>query len=63
MLAGCAQTQEPVPPPRAHTTVYHYTSGACTCPKVDSDELRKARKEAADWKRYAESLEKLPTAK
>lgn len=62
-LAGCAP-REVIHDPRLtqHTTVYRYTSAPAICPKPEnaSDaELRRVTKSRDDWKRYAESLEKL----
>lgn len=62
LLTGCAHKEtirEPVKVQR--TTVYRYVSEQC---QPDQDErLREALKSAKEWKRYAESLEKLPAAK
>lgn len=62
LLTGCAHKEtirEPVKVQR--TTVYQYVSEQCQ-PGQD-ERLREALKSAKEWKRYAESLEKLPAAK
>lgn len=64
LLAGCAHKDLPVPPvPATHTTVYKLSSQSCAPVEPDSDKLKQALKSRDEWKRYAESLEKLPDAK
>lgn len=63
LLAGCTQKQTITPKPvETHTTVYRFTSHSCDAPP-ESKRLRDALNDAARWKKYAESLEKLPSAK
>ncbi|VVN74219.1 hypothetical protein [Pseudomonas fluorescens] len=64
LLTGCAQkeTTTELPKPTL-TTVYRYTSEACEPAALDNEPLRQAIKSRDQWKRYAESLEKLPGAK
>lgn len=63
LLAGCAP-RETIQPERTvqHTTVNRYTSAPSDCPKPAASkdvELRRVTASRDDWKRYAESLEKL----
>lgn len=62
LLTGCSPIEKfTTLRPVHHTTVYRYTSSADSCPKPESPdaELRRVTKSRDDWKRYAESLEKL----
>jgi hypothetical protein len=63
LLAGCAPREVIHDPrPAQHTTVYRFTSAPTTCPRPEAAseaELRRVTKSRDDWKRYAESLEKL----
>jgi hypothetical protein len=62
LLTGCAQKEAIQEPLKVHrTTVYRYTSEQCQ--PGQEERLREALKSAREWKRYAESLEKLPAAK
>lgn len=64
LLTGCAQKgTAPELPKATLTTVYRYTSEACEPAAPDNEQLRQAIKSRDQWKRYAESLEKLPGAK
>lgn len=64
VLTGCAHKDIPRPQPVAtHTTVYRYSTTACDTPEPMDAKLRQALKSRDEWKRYAESLEKLPDAK
>lgn len=64
LLTGCAQKETTTELPKATlTTVYRYTSEACEPAAPDNEQLRQAIKSRDQWKRYAESLEKLPGAK
>lgn len=64
LLAGCAHKDLPAPPaPATHTTVYKLSSQSCAPAETDSAKLKQALKSRDEWKRYAESLEKLPDAK
>ena len=62
MLAGCAQQGAVTTPPAQHkTTVFRFTSAPSICPEPESPKaaMRRMTKSRDDWKRYAESLEKL----
>jgi hypothetical protein len=62
MLAGCAQQDSATPPPTEHkTTVFRFTSAPSVCPEPESPKaaLKRMTKSRDDWKRYAESIEKL----
>jgi hypothetical protein len=64
LLAGCAHKDLSAPPfPVTHTTVYKLSSQSCAPADSDSAKLKQALKSRDEWKRYAESLEKLPDAK
>lgn len=64
LLAGCAHKDLPAPSVSAtHTTVYRYSTPICEPKDSDSAQLKQALKSRDEWKRYAESLEKLPAAK
>jgi hypothetical protein len=62
LLAGCAP-REVIQPgrPVSHTTINRYTSAPSDCPKptTKDTELRRVTASRDEWKRYAESLEKL----
>jgi len=61
LLTGCAQKElPPAPVMPVRTTVYRFAQ--CE-PPTESARLREALRDAAEWKRYAERLEKLPSAK
>ena len=61
LLTGCAQKDpEPVGAPGHKTTIYRFTSAPSDCPKPESSkDIKRVTKSRDDWKRYAESLEKL----
>ena len=62
LLTGCVHKEAIQEPPKVHrTTVYRYVSEQCQ--PGQEERLREALKSAREWKRYAESLEKLPAAK
>lgn len=62
LLTGCVHKEAIQEPPKVHrTTVYRYVSEQCQ--PGQKERLREALKSAREWKRYAESLEKLPAAK
>lgn len=64
LLAGCAHKDLPAPPsPATHQTVFKLSSSSCEPSRPDNAKLKQALKSRDDWKRYAESLEKLPDAK
>lgn len=64
VLTGCAHQVVPRPQPIAtHTTIHRYTSPVCETPEPMDNRLKQALKSRDEWKRYAESLEKLPAAK
>lgn len=62
-LAGCAHQEAPKQPASTHTTVYRYSSTACEASEPIDNRLKQALKSRDEWKHYAESLEKLTTAK
>lgn len=62
LLTGCVHKEAIQESPKVHrTTVYRYVSEQCQ--PGQEERLREALKGAREWKRYAESLEKLPAAK
>ncbi|UQI33077.1 hypothetical protein M3M50_10750 [Pseudomonas bijieensis] len=62
LLTGCVHKEAIQEPPKVQrTTVYRYISEQCQ--PGQEERLREALKSAREWKRYAESLEKLPAAK
>lgn len=64
LLTGCAQKETTTESPRASlTTTYRYTNEACEPAAPDNEQLSRAIESRNQWKRYAESLEKLPGAK
>ena len=63
LLTGCAQKETIQEPPKVQrTTVYRYVSTQCVPDESQTTALRQALKSRDRWKRYAESLEKLPGA-
>ena len=63
LLTGCAQKETIQEPAQVHrTTVYRYVSAQCVPDDQPNTALREALKSRDRWKRYAESLEKLPGA-
>ncbi|WP_144425238.1 hypothetical protein [Pseudomonas fluorescens] len=63
LLTGCAQTETIQEPPKVQrTTIYRYISAPCLPDGHQNTALRDALKSRDHWKRYAESLEKLPGA-
>ena len=64
LLTGCAQKETTAELPKTSlTTVYRYTSESCEPVATYAERLRRALNSRDQWKRYAESLEKLPGAK
>ncbi|MEA1029430.1 hypothetical protein T3A99_12715 [Pseudomonas sp. N-137] len=61
LLTGCAHKEAIQEPPVQRVTVHRYISEQCR--PGQEERLREALKSAREWKRYAESLEKLPAAK
>jgi hypothetical protein len=61
LLAGCAQKEAaPAGPPAQKTTIFRFTSAPSDCPKPETaKDMKRVTKSRDDWKRYAESLEKL----
>jgi hypothetical protein len=62
LLAGCAQQDAGTRQPAEHkTTIFRFTSAPSVCPEPEPPKaaLRRVTKSRDDWKRYAESLEKL----
>ena len=63
LLTGCAQKETIQEPAQVHrTTIHRYVSGQCVPDESKNTALREALKSRDRWKRYAESLEKLPGA-
>lgn len=62
LLTGCVHKETIQEPPTVHrTTVYRYVSEQCQ--PGQEERLRQALNSLRQWKRYAESLEKLPSTK
>ncbi|MCA4961016.1 hypothetical protein [Pseudomonas sp. Y24-6] len=64
LLTGCAQKETIKEPAQVHrTTIHRYVSTQCAPDDDHATALRQALNSRDRWKRYAESLEKLPGAK
>ncbi|OBY91167.1 hypothetical protein A6723_024230 [Pseudomonas sp. AU11447] len=65
LLAGCAQQERVQLPSRPYVPTPVVRHCDCQCEPIEPirRKLRQAMKDAAEWKRYAESLEQLPAVK